>query len=159
MLLQAAAALCSLQLLLAEGSPGFSEAHAGTAELLMSAAVQQLPAPLVAQLQLHCAALEALHLLRSGNTSGFFQASAGEEIGHAFRARHLLCMHDSRLLQLATLRPSAVPDGTTFRDARSGVQAETAATSTERQSATAHARAPAEATGDGKGRQTRCLAA
>ena len=94
--------------------------HAGTAELLTSATMQQLPVPLVSQLQLHCAVLQALHLLRTGNTAGFFQASAGEKRRfpceasvHIFleACMTLACCSSLRCacLQYLSVRPSAMP--------------------------------------------------
>jgi hypothetical protein len=91
--LQAAAMLLQMQLLLSEDATGaFEAAHAATAAGL---AALQLPPPLAAQLQLHCAALHALYLLRRGRINEL--SAPGEAEGTSVpHSVHGWCMREQR---------------------------------------------------------------
>ena len=81
MWLQATALLLQMQLLLAEdATDAFEAAYAAAAAALAAA---QLPAPLSAQMRLHCAALHALYLLRRGRLNELGEQRASKLPGKA----------------------------------------------------------------------------
>jgi hypothetical protein len=99
MWLQATALLLQMQLLLAEdATDAFEAAYAATAAALAAA---QLPAPLSAQMRLHCAALHALYLLRRGRLNELGEQRASKLPGDA-SCCCLLTQHEAQHRQQAT---------------------------------------------------------
>lgn len=93
MWLQATALLLQMQLLLAEdATDAFEAAYAATAAALAAA---QLPAPLSAQMRLHCAALHALYLLRRGRLNELGEQRASKLPGDTRRCC-LLAEHEAQ---------------------------------------------------------------
>lgn len=81
---QAGARLMALQLELSgdTAAPTFEASHAAAHAWLAAA---PLPRPLAAQLALHCAALQALHLLRRGHTAQLVLGAAPQRPAPALR--------------------------------------------------------------------------
>ena len=96
MWLQATALLLQMQLLLAEdATDAFEAAYAATAAALAAA---QLPAPLSAQMRLHCAALHALYLLRRGRLNELGEQRASKLPGDT-RGCCVLTEHEAQRRQ------------------------------------------------------------